>query len=173
MICVAFFGGWEDCGFIEEDGFDVEFWGFVIYGFWESELASEACSYFVNECVTGDFGDVCYSDAGWVNFSSGTSAGYYGDVASGAIGDEECFLHHEVDGVDDEVVAGGEEAVGGFFVEERLFADDVAFWVNESDAFCHGVCLLFADFSIHGVELAVDVGDADFIEVDHGDFADA
>ncbi len=37
---------------------------------------------------------------------------------------------------------------------------------------CHGICFLFTDFAVHGVELSVDVGDTDFIEVDHGDVSD-
>ena len=60
--------------------------------------------------------------------------------------------------------------VRGFFIVEGLFADDFALWVDEFDALCHGVCFLFAYFAIHCVELAVDVSDADFIEIYHGDF---
>src|SRR5690606_25580409 len=50
---------------------------------------------------------------------------------------------------------------------------DVAGGVDGAGAIRHGFCLLAADLAVHGVELAVHVRDADFIQIHQREVADA
>lgn len=45
--------------------------------------------------------------------------------------------------------------------------------MDRADAFGHGLGLLLADLPVHRVELAVHVGDADFVQIDEGQVTDA
>ena len=88
-------------------------------------------------------------------------------------GKEKAFGEGLVDGVDD-VIKPLVENFGSIALAEKSFeTSDLAVWIDRFDAACHGGSFLSANFTIHCVELAVDVGDADFIEVDHGDATNA
>lgn len=112
-------------------------------------------------------------DAGWVESSGGAEGGDDGDFSFAASCEKLAFVSDEVDGIDDAVEGRGEELVDRF----RITADGAGFdfsgWVDVADAGGHHFGFCKADGRVEGGELAVDVGEADLIEVDQFEMADA
>jgi len=78
-----------------------------------------------------------------------------------------------VDGVDDVVESRIENLIGITFSKKRFEAVDLAIWVDGLNSARHGGGFLSANLTVHRVELAIDVGDADFVEVNHRDLPDS
>lgn len=78
-----------------------------------------------------------------------------------------------VDRIDDRIKAGVEDFGRGVFGEKLLTNLDLGIGVDRSGALGHGIGFLSADLAIHRVELAIHIRDADFIEVDECQVADA
>lgn len=121
----------------------------------------------------GGFGEVGCPDLGGIAASAGAAGDDDGDVAIAAGGDEVAFMGGAVDGVDDEVGIGLENGVGGFGGIENGVGENFAIGVDGADAMCEDVDFGFAEVGGEGGELAIDVGDADFVEIDEGKFAQA
>lgn len=83
------------------------------------------------------------------------------------------FGREVVDRVDDEIGLGREELRAALLVVELARGFDLAGRVHEPEALGHHVDLSFADRALHRVKLTVRVRDADLVEVDEDDRADA
>ena len=89
------------------------------------------------------------------------------------LGNEQRFMAGVVDGVDHCVESGVEDLGGGLFIKKLRDDHHFAFGMDGDCTVCHGLGLLAPDLAVHRVELAIDVGDANFVEIDHRDVADA
>ena len=78
-----------------------------------------------------------------------------------------------VDGVDHRVEPAVEDFRGGLLVEKLAHDLEVAAGMDRQRALRHRVGFLASDLPVHRVELAVHVGDADFIQIDQREMADA
>ncbi|MNE51700.1 hypothetical protein D3C80_1463390 [compost metagenome] len=62
------------------------------------------------------------------------------------------------------------QVVGG---DEVIHLDHLAIRIDGTDALGHHLCLETADRALHGMDLAIGVGDTDVVHVDQGDLVDA
>ncbi|EKY05181.1 hypothetical protein HMPREF9120_01934 [Neisseria sp. oral taxon 020 str. F0370] len=83
------------------------------------------------------------------------------------------FDAHLVDGVDHEAERPSENLVQVFFGDEVFDFADAAGGVDLADAFGQGGGFGFAEVVGKGVELAVDVGLGDVVQIDQGERTDA
>ena len=83
------------------------------------------------------------------------------------------LLTHGVDGIDDDIEPGAQELIGILFGIKRLFFHDEAIGIDGVDAVGHGGGFEASNLAVHGVELAVDIAEANFIEIDQSQVADA
>ena len=95
------------------------------------------------------------------------------DSAPVALGDEQRFVAREVDRIDHRVEAGIENVRGGFFIEKLRDDPDFTDWMNGARAIRHGLGFQAADLPVHRMQLAVHIGDTDFIQIDERQLADA
>ena len=79
----------------------------------------------------------------------------------------------EIDGVDHRVEAIIENFCSGLFVEKFWHNFHFTVGMDGECAVCHGIGFLSTNLAIHRVKLTIDVGDADFVEVDESEVADA
>ena len=105
-------------------------------------------------------------------FSASSSGDDEGDVLFSTSVDEKGFLFHIVDGVDDSGEPGREKSFGGVLGEEGEFLLNFEVGIDEAKSVSDCFDFESADLSVEGGELSVDVGDADFVEVDECDFCD-
>ena len=145
----------------------------VARGFRESVVVAQAAAELEEEWIHAAVGQVRHADACGIAPTASAATGDGVDFPAVAFCDEQGFVARVVDGVDDGVEAGVEDFGGGFFVKEAGDDLDFASWVDGECALGHGFGFLAADLAIHGVELAIHVGDADFVQIDECDVADA
>ncbi len=161
------FGG--DGGFGGKDAGDAE--GFGVAG--EGVLGAELFADLGEEAVVAGVGEVGDPDGGGVAPAAGGAAGDEGDAAVAAEGDEAAFVADAVDAVDDVVEGLVEDVVGGGGGEELLDGMDGGGGVDDANTVGEGFGFGLSDGGVEGVDLAVDVGDADFVEVHEGEAAEA
>ena len=166
---------------LEKDGGFVGEYGVDAHGEWfgadgdggKSVGAAQGSADLMKQGVFAGEGEVCGADAGGIPAPAGCAAGDGEDVAVVELGEQECLVRGVVNGIDDGIEAWFEDAVGGLGVEKAWFDVDGCLGMDGADALGHGIGFLSADLPVHGVELAVDVGEADFVEIDEGEVADA
>ena len=138
----------------------------------ERVVLAEGFAQLGEQVVAAGAGQIRNGDIRWIDASAGSSAGDDGDSPLAALGDEVAFRPHGVDGVDDNIRPGVEEALRVGNRVEGGDGDDFCLRVDESDALGHDVDFDAADAVVEGVYLAVGVGDAEVVEVEHDDSAD-
>lgn len=133
----------------------------------------ETLSNQLEEPVVRGIGKVVGLDSGWISFTSGSSHHHERQISVATGGDEIRLLLDLVDGVDNAVVAGLEEFLGGSLVKERVLFVDHQFRVDEAEPL--GDCFHFeaADVSIERRKLAVHIRNADLVQIDQGEFSDS
>ena len=77
-----------------------------------------------------------------------------------------------VDGIDDRIEATVQNLIGCGILEEARDHRHFAIGMDRPDPLGHGLRLLAADLAIHGVQLAVDVGFTDFVQIHQSQLAD-
>ena len=124
------------------------------------------------KAVVGGEGKIIGTDSGGVSLASGTSRYDEREFAITTSGDEERFLFHIINRIDDAVEVAAQNVVGIFFGEEGdLFMND-DLGIDQLESLGHGVNLETPDVSIVSRELAVHIGDADLIKIDQSDVTD-
>lgn len=118
-------------------------------------------------------GEIVLLDLEWIAFAAGAAAGDDGNFPGMAAGEEEDFGRNDVDGIHDGVVGLFEESVCISLGEEFTDLPDFGGRVDGAEAFCHDRHFGSSKIFRGGVDLSVGVGDAEVVEVDEGEVADA
>lgn len=141
--------------------------------FGEPMVVSQTFAQLEEEGVFAGVGEVAHFDAGGIAPPTRAAAGDGENPAAVALGEEQGFVFGGIDGIDDGIEALIENFRSGFLRKKLRYNGDVAGGVDGAGAFGHGLGFLASDLAVHGVELAVDVGDADFIEIHESEVSDA
>lgn len=158
------------CG---EDRLDAELAGLLGISFREAVLGAELVAHLGDECIVGHTGDVRDLYLGGIAQTTSSTAADYWYLALLAVVEKVGLLADAIDGIDNDIEAVGKDFLVAAFTVEGLEIVDLAMWVDGFDALLHGIGLLVADIAVHRVELAVDIGHADFIQIHHRDVAHA
>lgn len=126
-----------------------------------------------DEAVVGDVSDITNAKFCRICDATDGSADDERDVAFAAVGDEVDFVFRIVHGIDDEAVVIFKKTRCRALGVEFMQTMDLAFWCYLLDAGGHHLGLRLAYGASEGVDLAVDVSDADFVEIDERELADA
>ncbi len=118
-------------------------------------------------------GDVGDPDLGRVEFRGRPHAGDDRNIPLTAGADQVQFAGDMVDGVDHVVVTVAQQKVAVLGGIEVLVRDDLSLRVDQAHPLRHDHGLGLADGAVHGVELPVDVGEADLVEIDDDQPPDA
>ena len=164
----------EDLIFIGVDRLDAKgWWQCVAWDFWKAVVDAHDSADVMQQRVFACIGKVGMADPGGISTSCGAATADYKLFAVVALSEEEGFMARGIDGIDDGIVVMRQNLVGGFFGKKLLELDDFRVGVDVADAFGHGAGFLAADVGGGGVELAIDIGDADVIHIHEGDFSDS
>lgn len=158
--------------FGREDGRDAE-GADAGFALGEAVVGAQVAPHLEEHGVATRLGEVGALDEGGVPATTGPATGHDRDAALMTGGEEEAFGSHRIDGIDDRVKWLGEECVGIFLGEERLAWVDPGIGVDGVDALRHDIDLGATNGVVQGVDLAVDVGDAEVVEIEEGEGADA
>lgn len=122
--------------------------------------------------VVGSVGEVVAAYPGRVAFSARSPGDDERDPAVATGGDEKGLFFDGIDCVNDHIEAGREESVGRVFGEkgEALVDDDLR--IDEAHSLPERGDLETAHGSVESGELAIDIRNTDFVEIDEGDFPD-
>jgi len=166
----------KDRGLGGENAFDTELacldFAYRVSSCRESVLAAQGFTDLVDQVVIVTAGNVINADLRWITQTSGTTAADYRNAALVAAGQKKRLGLDSVNGINDVVKSLVEDLAGITLAKEALQAGNFTVWVDCLDPAGHGGSFLPTYFTIHGVELAVDIANADLIEVHHGDVAD-
>jgi hypothetical protein len=141
--------------------------------FWKSVMISQAAAELLEKRIFSAVSEIGDADAGRVPPATGTATSDDRDLPTVAFRDEQGLVTEGIDGVDDEVVSLIEDLCGGGFVEKCGNHFDLSAGMDGARALGHRVGFLATDLAVHRVELAIDVGDADFVEIDERQVANA
>ena len=164
----------EPLGFVGKHRLDSERWRLLaLRDFRETMIISQPFAQLQQQGVLAGIGEIPHFDAGGVAASSRSAASDGKDAAAVALREEQGFVVGGIDGIDDGIKPLIENFRRGLFGEK--FRDDPDFCrrMDGTGAFCHGFGFLPADLPVHGMELAVDIGDTDFIQVHQSETANA
>jgi hypothetical protein len=139
----------------------------------ELMLFPQVAAHFRQQFVVAGFGEIAGAHPGAIAAAPRAAAGDDREIFCAALREQQNLVGHAIDGIHDEIVFRGEQFVGRFGVEKAGFAGDAAFGIDGADALGHDLHLRAANGFGEGVELAVDVGDADFVQIHQSDRADA
>ena len=87
--------------------------------------------------------------------------------ASARAGDNETFIGHPIDGIDDEIICGLKQALsrcGGEKFRQRV---DPTIWIDESDAVGEDIDLGASDLAVESRELPINIRHTNIIEINH------
>ena len=138
-------------------------------GFLVAELATEGCG----KGATFDLPEFGDGDFGGVHLEGGSHGGEEGGIGLSGTKDEVGFVFEGVDGIDDVVVGGEVEGVGGLGTVDGLDGSDLSGGVDVEEALFENIDFNFADGGGGCHELAVDIGGADTVGIDDGEVLDA
>ena len=105
--------------------------------------------------------------------SARAAAGHHGNMVFVAAHEQQHLVRHVVNGIKDEIEFQREQFDGGLRVEKFLLRRHAAVGIDGADAFGHHLDLGAAHGFGERVELAVDVGHADFVQIHERQRADA
>ena len=118
-------------------------------------------------------GNVGNMDLCRVKLGRRSHAGDNGDSPLQATDDQMDLAGKMVNTVHNIIVGTGKEKVAVFSCIEITIRDDFSLGVDETQPVGHNLHLGFADRAIHGMELPIHVGEADIVEIDDSQPADA
>jgi len=153
-----------------EDGGDFEFAG-LFPGLGEAIPGTELFSDGEKEGVAKGFREVVDANLGGIGSTARSAAGDDGDVFFAAGGKEVALWADGVDGVDNDVRVCREEFLRVFFGVEGLPDLAMCAGVDRGDAGCEGSSFRLTDGLGSGVNLTVDIGEAEVVEIDKGEMA--
>ena len=138
----------------------------------EAMVLPEVFAELVEESVLSGKRQISHTDPGRIALATCATAGDDGKPALPAFRDEQGFVFHGVDRIDHPVHLAAENLLHGALGEKPLDYLQFAVGIDRPHPLGHRRGFLSPDLAVHRVELAVDVGDADLIEVDHTDLPD-
>jgi hypothetical protein len=161
---------WKHWGLGRIDGINAE--GNIPTGR-EAVIGSKSFPEFLQETIIE--GERKISDANGCRIAAAASAsdGDDGNCFLSSADDEKGFVLQRVNRVDEVVIASGEKFIGAGGSKELFDGVNVAFRVYSLHPGFHHLDLGFADFEGECRELAIDVADANFIQIDQGQSADS
>ncbi len=136
--------------------------------------AAEALAQQAGERTGVGVGEVGGDKPGGVGFAGGAEAGEDVGDAGGARGEQEFGLGQErINGVD-QYIAGvvGEKVGRGVGVEEEGEGGDLGVGVDVAEEAGGGIGFGFSDCGVEGKRVAVQIGGAEFVEVNENEVAD-
>ena len=89
-----------------------------------------------------------------------------------AIGNQSTFVGCVVDRIDDLVIAGGQDRLSRARGEEDLAGIDSTVGMDSLYPFAHHIHFGLADGPLQGVDLTIEIGQANFVEIDQSDGSD-
>ncbi len=123
--------------------------------------------------ILNGLGQIGHGDLRRVHLPTGATRHNHRDLVALAEGNQRHLGLDRVDGIHHIVKLPLDmfgQVVGG---NEVIHLDHLAIRVDGTDALGHHLRLEATDRALHGVDLAVGVGDADVVHVDQGDLVDA
>jgi hypothetical protein len=136
-------------------------------------LLAQQLAHVAGEGIEAGLAQVAAAHQGRVEAGRGAHGRDHRQAQAQAGGQEVQLGLDVVDGVDDQVGLGGEQALGGRGGVELGAGVDRRVGIDEAQPLGHDRDLALAQGPLHGVQLAVRVGHADAIEVDQDDATDA
>lgn len=159
--------------FGRKDGGDFEFAGLFLLGLGEAIVAAKFFSNRQQKCVPEGSGQVIDLNLSGICSSPGAAAGDYRDVQLAAGCQQVALGADRVDGIDESVGSACQKGCRVGLGVERLLHLNIRLWVDDRDPFGEGLSFGLADCFGSGVNLPVGVRDAEVVEIDKSEFADA
>ncbi len=142
-------------------------------GFRKPVVVAQGAAQLVQQRILAAEGQVRHPDARRITPAARAATGHCEDVATAAFGQQQRLVPGAVDGVDHRVKALRKDLRSRGFIEKLRHDTNVPGRVNGTRAIGHGLGLLAADLPVHGVELTVHIGQADFVEIHQGEVSHA
>lgn len=112
-------------------------------------------------------------DASWVAATTGRTAADCENFPTTGLSQQQGLVRGGVDCIDDPIHGFFEKFGDGAAGEKARHDVNLDVWIDGLGALRHHLSFLATDMVVRGMQLAVDVADANFIEVAQRDFADA
>ncbi len=143
------------------------------WGFGKAVVISQVAAELMKQRIDAAVGEIRHADAAGIAPTTSAAADDSVGFPAMTFSDQQRLMLSVVDRVDDGIEACIQNAAGRFFVEK--FRDDlhVALGVNRQGALGHRFGFLATYLPVHGVELTIDIGNADFIQIHEGQMTDA
>lgn len=149
-------------GFVGKDAWHFEF-AFAWAG--KAVMAAQALAGQHQKSVAFALAKIRAADTAWVDASAGPANADDGDIACLGCGDQERLLGNAVNGINDGIKAHAKDAIGRGLREKCRVAVYMDMRVNIPTALGHGLDFGAADRMFKRMGLAVDVGQANVIEI--------